>query len=326
MPDAPSLGSPLPRPAGAARIAAIVPTLDRLDDMLEFVGTLVAQTVGLHELIVVDAGAPSPLEHRVSDALDGSGIVLRYATSEPGTSLQRNIALDMLDDSIDYVFLFDDDVLLEPDYIERSIECFALPFDPPVGCVLGTFTSPSRERGWRQAWFRLFGMTHSVEGDQGSMSTSGGVRWLIEPSHEVPIPVASGGRTAYLRTAMKGEYFDEFLPGYTMSEDVEYSHRIAQRWTIVHSPRARLFHKRSPASRVNYGDRVSRLLYSRFYFFHKHLPKDPRHVAAFAWTNVGIVAFYTGVGLIKGDRRQKGEVLRGLATAYRKCAQDLVKR
>ena len=48
-----------------------------------------------------------------------------------------------------------------------------------------------------------------------------------------------------------------------------------------HGHAARLFHKRAPTARVDYGDRVSRLIYSRFYFFKKHLSKDPLTLAAF---------------------------------------------
>jgi GT2 family glycosyltransferase len=194
-----------------------------------------------------------------------------------------------------------------------------------VGCVLATFISEPRPQGLRQRYFRAFGMTHAVPGEPG-MTTSGGVHWPIDPDGIVEIPVASGGRTAYLREAIGDERFDEFLPGYTMSEDVEFSYRIARKWTIVQSPHARLFHKRAPTARVDYGDRVSRLIYSRFYFFKKHLPKDPRTVAAFAWTNLGITAFYTGVGLLKAPIADKTGVIRGVARGYKRCAADMLGR
>jgi GT2 family glycosyltransferase len=305
-------------------ISAIVPTLNRRKDLLEFAETLVAQTIRPTDLVVVDAGDVPDMEAALLDALADSGIALVYRQSEAGTSLQRNIALDL--PLGEFVFMFDDDVLLQPDYIERTLEAFEAPTTPPVGCVLGTFDSPSRPQGWRQAWFRTFGMTHSVPGDTASMSTSGGVRWLMDPPQTVEVPVASGGRTAYRRDAIGAERFDEFLPGYTLSEDVEFSFRVAQRWSIVQTPTARLFHKRAPTARVDYGDRVSRLIYSRFYFFKKHLPKDPHHVAAFAWTNVGITTFYAGVGLLKAPAGEKTGVLRGVARGYKRCVADLAGR
>jgi len=313
----------MPETAAQPRISAVIPTLNRRADLLEFAATLIQQTVRCDELVIVDAGDVPDMKEALEAALDGSGCVLKYRKSEAGTSLQRNIALDLVD--ADYVFLFDDDVLLEPEYIERTLEAFAHPADPPVGCVLGTFLSEPRPQGMRQRYFRAFGMTHAMNGDP-SISTSGGVRWPIDPAGVVEIPVASGGRTAYRRDAIGDERFDEFLPGYTMSEDVEFSYRIAQRWTIVQTPTARLFHKRAPTSRVDYGDRVSRLIYSRFYFFKKHLPKDPKTLAAFAWTNVGITAFYTGVGLLKAPAGDRSGVFRGVARGYRRCADDMLGR
>jgi len=306
------------------RLASIVPTLDRPEDIAEFVESLVQQTVPTHQLVVVDAGKDPRIEDILRKGLEGSGIELLYSRSKPGTSLQRNIALEQFD--ADIVFFFDDDVLLEPDYVEKTLECFEMERNPPVGCVLGTFSSPSRERGWRQRYFHLFGMTHSIPGDAASVSRSGGVRWLIDPPEVVPVPVASGGRTAYRSACLTDERFDEFLPGYTMSEDVEFSHRIAQEWTILQTPKARLFHKRSPTARVNYGDRVSRLLYSRFYFFKKHIAKQPLNLLAFGWTVLGISTFYIGVSAVKSGQGGRFGAARGVVSGYRRCINDLLGR
>ncbi len=303
------------------KVSILLPTMNRRDDLLEFVGTLIQQTVPAHELVIVDAGAVPDLDKDLQAALDGSGVALRYTRSEPGTSLQRNIGLGQVVG--DFVFLLDDDMMLEPDFIEKMLEAFDLPFDPPVGGVLGTYSSPPRPRGWRQRYFEAFGITHAVEGDHSSMSTSGGVRWLLNPSRPVAVPVAATGRVAYRKEALVGETFDEFLPGYTMAEDVEFSYRIAKKWTLVHTPYARLFHKRAQGGRVNYGDRVGRIIYSRFYFFKKHMDKTPKEVAAFAWTNLGISAFYTGMGLFKAPRGEKAQVLRGVARGYGRCVDDL---
>lgn len=301
------------------RISIILPTIGRPDDLRRMIPTLVAQTIRPHELVLVNAG-DMDLRDLCLECLGDSGIALKYATSRPGTSLQRNIALDMADG--DVYFLFDDDVLLEPTYIERSLECFALPYEPPVGVVLGTFNQPPREGGWRRRYFQLFGMTHSVEGGDARLQTSGAVRWLIDPPEIVRVPVASGGRTAYRRACLDEERFDEFLPGYTMSEDVELSYRVSQRWTIVHTPYARMIHNHSATGRVDYGDRVARLIYSRYYFFKKHLPKDPQHIAAFAWSNVGTVLLYGANATL----HRQPAVLRGIARGYKNCLKDATGR
>ena len=310
------------------RRAVLVPTMNRLDDMLEMVASVLAQTVPVHVFAVVDAGDTPTLEARLREVLEPAGVELLYETSVPGTSLQRNIGLDLLAPQLeddDLVFFFDDDVLLEPDFVAECVRCMALPHRPPVGCVLATFTQEPRPRGWQQSWFRIFRMTHQVPGDSAHLGAAGAVQWLMEPSTEVPVPVASGGRTCYRWAAIAHERLDEFLPGYTLNEDVEYSFRVARRWTILHSPAVRLFHKRSPAGRVDYGDRVSRMIYSQFYFFRKHRPRDPGHLAALAWNALGTSTFYVAAGLVKPDSADRLGAIKGVVHGYRKCLADLRK-
>ena len=318
MPDA-------PRPQ---RRAVLVPTMNRLDDMMEMVDSVLAQTVPVHVFAVVDAGDTPTLEARLRERLEPVGIDLLYRTSTPGTSLQRNIGLDLLAEELqadDLVFFFDDDVLLEPDFVENCIRCMELERHPPVGCVLATFTQEPRPQGWQQTWFRVFQMTHQVTGDRAKLGAAGAVQWLMEPSTEVAVPVASGGRTCYRWEAIQHERLDEFLPGYTLNEDVEFSFRVARRWTILHSPAVRLFHKRSPAGRIDYGDRLSRMVYSQFYFFRKHRPRDPGHIAALAWNALGTSTFYIAAGLLKPNSQSRLGALRGVVDGYRKCAADLKK-
>jgi len=305
-----------------SRISIIIPTIGRPDDLRKMFATLVTQTVMPHEFVLVNAG-PMDLKALCEECLEGSGIVLKYATSRPGTSLQRNIALDMAEG--DFYFLFDDDVLLEPDYIERTMECFDLPIDPPVGGVLATFNNPSRKAGWRRKYYKFFRMTHSVEGSEAKLQSSGAVRWLIDPPEVVQIPVCSGGRVAYRAECFDGVRFDEFLPGYTMSEDVEVSFRISKKWSFVQTPHARMFHTHSPISRNSYGDRVSRLIYSRYYFFKKHSPKDIQHITAFVWSNIGIIALYSAVAAARAEPGP-APVLRGMAEGYDRCLKDLTGR
>ena len=77
-------------------VSVLVPTRNRPDDLGTFVRSLVAQTRKPEELVVVDSSDPAvPVEDIVRRGLEGSGIVLLYSRSEPGTSLQRNVAVGM---------------------------------------------------------------------------------------------------------------------------------------------------------------------------------------------------------------------------------------
>ena len=303
-------------------ISVIVPTLNRLDDLLVFVNSLKKQTVKPQELVIVDAGTIEHLQETLQQTLTGSGIALQYAKSEAGTSLQRNVAMEMAKGDI--FFFFDDDIILEPDYIEQTLPCFDLQHDPPVGAVLGTFNSPYTMGKWKQKYAQLFRMTHTADTDSPKVMSSGAVCWSIEPSKVIQIPVCSGGRVAFRRECFEDHKWDTFLPGYTMSEDVEISYRIAKKWTFVQNPKAKLYHKKSPVSRDKYGERVARLIYSRYYFFQKNLPKTPRHVAGFAWWNVGVLLLYSNVAVFK-TKRQPIDTLKGLKKGYSLCFKHIMK-
>lgn len=296
-------------------ISVIVPTLNRGTEIQLFVDTLLAQTQMPHEFIVVDAGAPSSLETELAKRFVDTHISFVYLRSIPGTSIQRNVAIEKAKGDI--LFFFDDDILLEPNYIEETMPCFDLPHSPPVGGVLGTFTSPYRLPWKKKLFFRFFRIGHTVDGDTAKMMSSSDIQWLIRPSRTVPVPVCSGGRVAFRKECFLQEHWDDFLPGYTMGEDVEISCRIGKHWTFVQNPNALLFHDKSENSRNHRADRIARKVFSRFYIFHKNIPKTPRHILGFAWWNTGICLLYSMTGTNKKDD------ISGLLHGYKLCWNHL---
>jgi glycosyltransferase involved in cell wall biosynthesis len=299
------------------RTSVILPTLDRPADLARFLTSLVAQTVRPDELVVVDAG--TSVETQVVEALVGSGIRPVYLRSRPGTSVQRNVGIAVATGEI--LFFLDDDMVLEPDYVARSLEGFALPFDPPVGAVMGTITNMGPEPAPLAFLYGLLGVSHFTTGDTCHLYPTGGSRWLVAPSRPVPVPVVATGRVAYRREALGEERFTEFLPGYTFAEDVELAIRVARRWTLVQHPDARLAHHHSPAGRVGYGDRVGRVLFSRYYFFARHTEKTARNVALFALGHTSEVAQVSLAGLL-GRKAGPLGLARGLMRGYRRCLRD----
>jgi len=299
-------------------VSVVLPTMNRAEDLAAFLPSLRAQTRRPDELVVVDAG--EPVQALLEQGLEGSGIRLVYLRSEPGTSLQRNLGIERASGEV--LFFLDDDMVLRPDYVERSLACFDLPMDPPVGGVMGSQVNIPPDGPAKRAIYGLFGISHTAPGDVPRLYVHGGMRFLAEPSRTVPIPAAATGRVAYLRACFETERFAEFLPGYTFAEDVELAFRIARRWSLVHCPEARLEHHHSPAGRVGYGDRISRVMYARWYFFARHRPRDPRHLAALAWCHTGEVAQLALVGLLRKGA-PPAELLRGIARGYRLCLADL---
>lgn len=307
----------------APTITVAVPTVNRLDDMVCMAHSLVAQTRKPDELIVVDAGSGQDLEGALQRILDGSGIPLRYVRSVKGLPWQRNVAIDMADS--DFIFFFDDDVELEPGYIEAALAAFDLHFDPPVGCVTGTLTKPPSPGGKRAELYRAFGLTNWVKQGQPELYVSGGVRFITEPAGPIQVPVAEGCRMAFRREVFAQERFDQFLPTYCQSEDVDFTFRVSRRWTIVQTPDARLDHKVSPTARIAYANQLHQLIFAHYHFFRHYRPKSPQNLARFAWAQVGLLSIAVGRQLSKGE---PGPAIlgKGLRDGYRRIARDLVGR
>lgn len=306
-----------------ATVTVAVPTVNRLDDMVAMARTLVTQTRLPDEFIVVDAGSGADLEGAMRDILAETGIDFTYVRSEKGLPLQRNIAIDLARG--DFVFFFDDDVELEPEYIERALEAFDLPLDPPVGCVTGTLTKPPTPGGTRAEIYRAFGLTNWVREGTPELYISGGVRFITEPREPMVVPVAEGCRMAFRKEVFDDHRFIQYLPTYCQSEDVDFTWRISRDWSIVQTPWARLDHKVSPVNRIGYSNQLHQLIYAHYHFFRHYRRKTPANLARFAWAQVGLASIAVARQL---TRHEPGPRLlaKGLVDGYRRVARDLVGR
>lgn len=303
-------------------ISVLVPTRNRPDDLRAFVQSLVAQTRTPDELVLVDSSDPvHPIEAIVREGLAGSGIDLVYGRSEPGTSLQRNVAVSLSRGEI--LFFCDNDVVLERDYVERTLPCFDLERTPPVGGVMGTITNAPYRGRTTEIVYGLFGLTHWTDRDDPRLYASGGVRWVAHPHQVLDVPATYSTIVAFRRACFEGERWAEFLPGYTINEDVELSFRIAKRWTLVQTPDARAVHNESPAGRHNFASHVSRLIYAKSWFVREHRPHDLWNLGALAWANAGLVALYTRKGLESKEPGLKA-ILGGVVDGYRRSARDWI--
>jgi GT2 family glycosyltransferase len=298
-------------------VSVLVPTRNRPDDLRTFLRSLVTQTRKPEELVIVDS-SDQPIEAIVREGLEGSGIVLLYGRSEPGTSLQRNIAVGMAHGDI--LVFCDDDVVLERDCIEMLLPCFDLDRTPPVGGVAGTIVNAPYAGRAVELVYGFFGLTHWTDRDDPRLYASGGMRYVAKPTRILDVPAVSSTITAFRRECFTTERWAEFLPGYTINEDVELSFRIARQWTLVQTPHARALHNESPAGRHTFASHVSRLIYAKYWFVRRHRPHDALHIGALAWANLGLLALYTRRGL-QGEPGMRA-IMGGVVDGYRRCLRD----
>ena len=293
-------------------ISVIICTKNRFDDFKEAVKSLLAQKRLPDELIVVDASD----EEIIQDYLDVMGIPCRYQYihSSPGLTIQRNIGIAKSNGRL--LFFFDDDVIINPEYIGLVERTFSDDVDAVIGAVGGRIVNveESRQGGLLHRLKRsiyVFIRLVFLQSDFGS----GRFRYSGMPTHPHLsessrfIECLSGCCMAFRREVLDRVYFDEHLLGYAQLEDAEISLQVLEAgYGIYYEANALLEHKVSPQERVNMERLAEMTVLNYVYLFRKHFPQTPPRIFALSWTILGLILLYlptpTGLrGVLRGCRR-----------------------
>jgi len=140
-------GAPGARPPGAARavaefpspaVAVILPTYNRALFVHEAIASVVAQSFGGWELVVVDDGGTDDTEAVVAPYLADRRIrYVRQSSASVAAARNRGIA----ETSAPLIAYIDSDNLWYPDFLSRAVDCFAT--EPEVDVVYGALATSS---------------------------------------------------------------------------------------------------------------------------------------------------------------------------------------
>jgi GT2 family glycosyltransferase len=218
------------------KISVIIPTKNRADDLRRTVEDLVVQTRRPDEIIIVDQSSVPSFE--------AASVPLRvnyiYAPHISGAAVARNIAMDRA--TGDILLFLDDDVILEPEYVEEMM----LAYSAEVAGVSGIITNyavPSLSRRLFESVF-VRGAFHDDRQP---------VYWHADAlrSHGPQRVKQFGcGVMSFRASVVRDLRFDPQLTGCSLAEDIDFCARLPQGGILVIAPKARLFHKRSPAGRA----------------------------------------------------------------------------
>lgn len=219
---------------GGLRIAAGIATRGRAGVLAATLADLQKQT-RLPDHVVVCATEPADVGGD-SSALPGAPEVLFVP---PGLPRQRNAILDRLD-GFDAVLFLDDDFLMVPGYVAATVEAFAA--HPDLVATTGTLIADDA---------RGPGLT--LEAGLALIAADGGGTGLQ------PVPHGYGCNMAARLDVVRrhGLRFDERLPLYGWSEDIDFTHRLKRHGFIAKLGAARGVHLgvkqgRTPGHRLGY--------------------------------------------------------------------------
>jgi GT2 family glycosyltransferase len=282
------------RPEPRLTVSAIVPTKNRPALLAVAVRALLAQTMPVDELIVVDQSGDDLGARRVSAMVAELPAARRprleylLDSTITGAAGARNAGLDRA--TGDILLCCDDDVVSDPRVVERLLAHYRLdPACAGLAPVITNYPPPSR---LRRLHHRLFYVGPFHDERQP-------VYWFWRRYPEatrVPVRMFTGAMMSFRRSALGSVRHDPRYCGASIGEDIDLCWSLWRRGArLAIATDARIVHNRAPrpAARPEEAQIAAWGFLAR-----KHLPRTLGPRLAFAWyvTGVFVGAAINGVG------------------------------
>lgn len=216
--------------------SVVIPTKDRPDGLDRALHLVCEQTEKPAEIVVVDASEP-PLEiaaatrRMVADA----GISLRSLTHPPSTARQRNAGIDVVTTPL--VFLLDDDVVIDPDYVASLLRRWRSKGLTAISGISGYAIAPEKSLLSRTVGrtLRAMFMLHvgDKHGDHAVIRRSGKLRYGLAIQKDVVVPAIGAGACLFRTELVRRHRFSERFDGYVLGEDLDLSLRVSQDAPVI---------------------------------------------------------------------------------------------
>jgi GT2 family glycosyltransferase len=264
--------------------SVVICTRNRPDDLAACLASLGAQTRRPDEVVVVDASDDDRAERRARAwAAAGAVPAVRVLRAAPGLTRQRNVGVRAA--TGDVVTFVDDDVVLDPGYVAAILALFEA--DPGLGGAEGTVAhEPLRGRARLANAFRRAFLMDAL-GRRHRMQRSGIPLIGAWPATVELVDCLSGCNMSYRREVLAATAFDEWYAGYGLGEDADFSWRVARRWRLAQTPRARLVHRHSEVARERRPTFVEMSRVHHYYFVRKNMPSSWTTWACYLWSELG---------------------------------------
>jgi glycosyltransferase involved in cell wall biosynthesis len=265
------------------KISVIIPTKNRAADLKATLDDLVAQTRRPDEIVIVDQSTLPSFDPA------GFPIAVNYlhAPRLSGAAVARNVAMDQATGDI-WVFL-DDDVILEPEYIEEIV----ISYNPGVAGVSGIITNYSVPPLVRRMFEKTF-VKGAFHDDRQPIYWRADALKFHAPQR---VRQFGCGVMSFRANVIREIRFDPMLTGGSLAEDIDFCARLPRGSVLLIAPKARLFHKRSAVGRVTdhwLDQHAQSSAYMRLRNWNRGFQDD----LSFAWLQVGYM-FMATIGSLK---------------------------
>lgn len=269
-------------------ISVILCTYNRHADLYNCLVSLSKQTLAPNEIIIIDASPDGwddyPELTQIFNHSHFPQTTLHYLKSQKGLTLQRNLGIRTA--TRDFIYFFDDDVILEPTYLQAMHDIFIHNRRYVAG--MGTITNVAPKQLSLHRMFRkIFLLQH--EHGSGNFTASGIPTHPYGTSEFKDVEILGGCCMAFRTHVLKKHQFDTALATYAYMEDADIACSIRKEGQIFFNPAARLQHIQSPAARDGVFINRAMLMRNYRYLFAKNFARTHymRYVAHW-WSILGL--------------------------------------
>lgn len=219
------------------RIALVIPTKDRPDDLRRMLASLAAQTRRPDQVVVVDGSEPA-----VREVVDECvSLPIEYVrVFPPSLARQRNAGMQRLTRDITLAGYLDDDIVLEADAVLRMLEFWERAGDDIGGAA---FTITNNPQPGALSLKQMFSIDHA---HPGRVLPSGFASSITPQTADLETEWLYGGATVWRRSVIESYPYDEWFVGTGYMEDIDFSYTVGARYRLLVVAAARLAHYSRP--------------------------------------------------------------------------------
>ena len=281
------------------KVSAIVPTRNRIKEVLACIKSISKQTRLPDEVIIVDSSEAQELKNKIKD-FKSLNIKYVYNNIRNSASFQKNLGAEK--SSGDILAFSDDDTIWSPTYLEEMVSTF----DKYPDAAAVTASPILKKKTFIKKIlssivnFYCFFFFLPIIGNGKFRITGFPKIFSINVDEIRKCEFIYGFGMAYRREIFEKFQFDKHMVGYCWNDD-DIAYRISRKHAIYYNPHAKILHNKTKFEREdNYLTKKKTVEYYR-YLFKKNIQQDLVHEFAFWWSLLGMLILTFMESVLKGN-------------------------
>ena len=231
----------------SVKVSVLIPTKNRPDNLSCMLESLLRQTVQANEVIIVDQSDSFSTRNVVNAITEkAAGMEVKYIHDQNITGIcqARNRAIENA--SGDIIFFFDDDVILDINYIKNVLIVYAnYPDALGIGGVMTNYDQS--QINLMTLFQRIFFI--GIFNDKRMRIYMNYQRFHKPIKSNKLTGCAFSFRKEVFNENLFDETIDHFMRGYALGEDIEFTLRVSKKGQLYIAPSVQLIHNTQRAGR-----------------------------------------------------------------------------